>query len=855
MVAVAFVPVTLLIARLAIDERHSTSTRARDEAMRLLDSAVVEQRDLLRGAREVIQSLAQLPDVADGPPTVCTRTLTRLVGAFQHYTGATRITPNRRVDCSSVPIPDSLADLSDAPAMQMAVRTGQGVSGYYRVGRSTRALATVIEPIRAATGEVRFYLAVDVELPWFDRLIATLPPQAGSMIAISDTAGFIYARAPDPEGFAGRLQPRNDVFRQMIARERGFAEGLGLDGRQRLYAFRTLPAANPDPVQVTIGIPTAVLYADANRHLRENVLVTVVTLVLAMTMAWIAADLFVLRDVRRLLEATDRLAEGDLSTRVPRPAGGGELRELAQHFNALAERLDARRREFAMLGDATPDAVMRVGPDLTVQWANATILRFLDVSLDGIVGCSIQDLRPDTPGLTRTIEQIRLAFQTRATREFEDHAITERGELWLDVRVIPERDAEGAVSSVLLVARDITARKHLEVHLAHSERLDSIGKLAGSIAHDFNNLLTAIIGNADLALRALEPGHPVRADLAEILDVARRASSLTRQLLSFARRHPTAPRVIDVNPFLDESAAFLRRLMGPAITVELRLDPAAPHIRFDPAYFEQVLINLATNARDAMPGGGTLTISTARATLGGDDLPATGDVAPGDYLALEITDTGIGMEPAVRERIFEPFFTTKRDHDGTGLGLAMTYGMVRQHGGFIVVESAPGKGATFRLHFPATEDPAECAAASPSVPPAPTGRESVLVVEDQEQVRTTIARVLRLHGYRVIEARDGVDALGLEELGKLRDLHLIITDLVMPRMGGEALVAALRHHHPTTSVLLISGFDERGSARDLIERGDAAALLEKPFDSRVLLEKVRELLDRAPVVSGGSIAR
>ena len=853
MVAIAFIPVLLLVARLAIGEREATLHRARESTMRLLDSAVVEQRDLVRGAREVISSLTQLPGVADGSPATCRAMLTRLLRAFPHYTRATRITKDLRMDCSAMPFPDSLADVRDVPSMRLAASTGEPVVGYYRVGREGKPLATVLEPIRDSRDQIRFYMSIEVEMPWFERVAGALPPGRGSMIALASASGTIFARLPDPEGLAGRTHPINEAFREMVQLEDGFVDGLGLDNLHRLYAFRTLPAANPEQILLAIGIPTEIIYADANRHTRDNLLVAIVTLTLAMMMAWIASELFVIRDVRRLLRATDRLAEGDLSTRVPRPMGGGELQDLAQHFNRLAHRLEERKREFAVLGDATPDAIVRIDRELNVVWANATVLRYLDVALDDLVGCCVTEIPITLPVVPRIVRHIQATIASGRVQETEEHVGTPAGDTWIDVRAVPERNGAGEVASVMLIARDVTARKHLEIHLMQSERLESIGKLAGSIAHDFNNLLTAIIGNADLARRSLEPDHPVREDLREILDVSRRASSLTRQLLSFARRQPTAPGVMDVNPLIEEAGALLRRLMGANVTVELRLDPAAPRIRFDPTHLEQVLVNLATNARDAMPAGGTLTIATAPAPAppASDQRPTLPDAAPSaGYLLLTVSDTGVGMSPAVRQRIFEPFFTTKRAQEGTGLGLAMTYGVVRQHGGDIEVESAEGRGAAFRIYLPATHERPDPLPAPGHTRPAPTGRETILVVEDQIQVRTMIARLLRSHGYSVIEAADGVDALALHEDGMLPPLHLVITDIVMPRMGGEALVATLQQRLPGVPVLLISGFDEQGSAHEMIARGEAAAILEKPFESRPFLEKVRELLDAAPAERG-----
>ena len=299
--------------------------------------------------------------------------------------------------------------------------------------------------------------------------------------------------------------------------------------------------------------------------------------------------MLVIRDVRALLGATRRIATGDLTARVPDRAGGGELHNLAATFNDMAQRLEERRREFLALGDASPDFIARIDCDMRIDWANEALVRRLGTTLETLVGKRIEEVPLEKPATALVVQHVTDVLKTGERREVEMHGSIGVRDVWVDLRFAPERDNVGDITHVMLIARDVTARKHLETHLAQAERLDSIGKLAGSISHDFNNLLTAIIGNTEIALRALEPDHRVRADLGEILDVARRASALTRQLLSFARRQVTTPRVIDVKPFITEASTLVRRLLGENVVLNLELDPKAPRIRFDPTHFEQVL--------------------------------------------------------------------------------------------------------------------------------------------------------------------------------------------------------------------------------------------------------------------------
>ena len=839
LVAIAFFPIALLVVRLAGDERRATALRERDASLRLLDVAVAEHRDLTRAGQELLQHLPRMQDISSGDAVTCTHALRQLLATYANFVGVYRITPEQRVDCSAAS--DSLSAVNDAP-LALAARTGNPVTSWIRYYRAGQPRATLVEPIKDASGTLLYSLALEIDLPWFTHLARAIPPDPGAMAAIVDSTGFMLARQPDTEHLAGAHHVPNGPLRAMIGHDSGFVEAVGLDNIRRLYAFRTLPSDNAAQVLLMVGVPTTLLYADANRHLRTYLTLLFAILSLTSLMAWIAADLFVIRDVRALLGATERLADGDLSSRVPAPAIKGELNDLAARFNDLARRLEDRRREFVLLGDSSPDAIARITNHMEIEWANVALRSRIGVSVDDIAGCHLDELPLESGFKSAVSQQVKEVFATGKRVESEQFVSTAEGDSWIDLRVTPERDASGEVTHAMVIARDVTARRQLATHLAQAERLDSIGKLAGHIAHDFNNLLTAIIGNAEIALRQLEPTDRAAADVAKIMDVSRRASSLTRQLLSFARRQSTTTRVIDVRAFIDEATPLLRRLIGDQVKLELHLDPATPYVRFDATQLEQVLVNLATNARDAMPLGGTLSISTARRLV--REREGTLDArAPGEYLVLTVSDTGIGMSAEVRQRIFEPFFSTKHGQGGTGLGLAVAYGAVRQHGGTIEVESAEHHGATFRIFVPATATVPERRETPEWTPVAPRGRETILLAEDQDDVRSTLARLLRSHGYTVIDTADGADAIAKIESGEMPPFQLLITDLVMPRVGGETLVASLRPRFPDLPVLVISGFDQQGSLRRMYERGHATAFLEKPFEGQPMLKLVRDLLD------------
>jgi two-component system cell cycle sensor histidine kinase/response regulator CckA len=397
-------------------------------------------------------------------------------------------------------------------------------------------------------------------------------------------------------------------------------------------------------------------------------------------------------------------------------------------------------------------------------------------------------------------------------------------------------DEKGEKIQAVVVARDIEERRQLEEQVRQSQKMDAVGRLAGGVAHDFNNLLTAINGYSDLLLRSLDAADPRRGDVEEIKETAARAAALTHQLLAFSRRQITQPTVFDLNLVVGRLEKMLRRLIGEDIALKTALGPSLHRTRGDIAQLEQVIINLSVNAREAMPHGGTLTLTTANATV-----PAGGEVPPGEYALLTVTDTGCGMEPAVAEHLFEPFFTTKEKRRGAGLGLSTVYGILQQAGAHIRLTTEPQKGTSFRLYFPRVDE-----APVPATPEGAgeefyRGSERVLLAEDDRAVRGMAARVLRLGGYHVTEAASGEEALRLSEEPGL-GIDLLITDVVMHGVSGPALAKAITEKRPGVKVLYISGYMEE-DARTSVLKDAGAAFLPKPFRPRDLLQRAREILD------------
>jgi len=408
----------------------------------------------------------------------------------------------------------------------------------------------------------------------------------------------------------------------------------------------------------------------------------------------------------------------------------------------------------------------------------------------------------------------------------------------------PDRQVE----KLVIVNRDVTARRQLEEQFRQAQKMEAVGRLSGGVAHDFNNLLGVIIGYAEFLQEGLEPEHRLRGSVDEILQAGKRAASLTRQLLAFSRQQVLDPKVIDLNIAVSDMEKLLRRLIGEDIELLTALGPNLGRVKADQGQLEQVIMNLAVNARDAMPQGGKLIISTENFVMDQAFVRRyVYPVQPGPYVRLSVTDTGIGMDAETKARAFEPFFTTKEKGKGTGLGLATVYGVVKQSGGYIDIESSLGAGTAFKIYLPRVDEAIDTQAPSSSASPrAVSGKETILLAEDEGSLRTLTRTTLELGGYQVLEAKDGVDAL---EISKRHDgpIDLLLTDVVMPGMGGQALARELNRTRPEIRVIYMSGYTGQtvGSQGPIDPGSD---FLAKPFTRDALAKKIREALDR-PVVA------
>ncbi|MCC7265637.1 MAG: response regulator [Candidatus Latescibacteria bacterium] len=488
--------------------------------------------------------------------------------------------------------------------------------------------------------------------------------------------------------------------------------------------------------------------------------------------------------------------------------------------------------------------------------------RYISPSVERLRGISVPEAL--TQGLEKALTPASLAYlsgvlperiaevrqgQAKVYRDELEQPCKDGSTVWTETVSCPVINPENGHLEVCGITRDISERRAMEEALRKSEeqlrqsqKLEAIGQLAGGVAHDFNNLLTVIISSAELLSMRLPTDDPCSRFTAEILDAGDRAAALTRQLLAFSRKQVLAPEVLDLNDAIDDIAKMLRRLIGENILLTTLLSPDICRVKVDPGQLEQVIINLAVNARDAMPGGGRLIIETSDAQLDATYCRTRPESRPGRYALLSLIDTGVGMSAEVKARIFEPFFTTKGTGLGTGLGLATVFGIIRQSEGHIEVDSEVGAGTAFRIYLPASEAPAATPAAAAAQRDG-RGSETILLVEDEEPVRKLACLALEASGYQVLAAGNGREALDLAAAPNTR-VDLLLTDVVMPELGGPELAARLQQLCPAIKVLYMSGY----IGDTLLRHGFSTpsdSFLQKPFSPNSLVRKVRELLDGA----------
>ncbi len=522
---------------------------------------------------------------------------------------------------------------------------------------------------------------------------------------------------------------------------------------------------------------------------------------------------------------------------------GGQMGQFIERKRAEEAEREAQKRYRSIFENAV-EGIFQTTVDGKFLTVNPAMARMLGYDTPKELMATVQDIGCQLyADAAKRSEFVARLAENDVVSGFECQFLRkDRSAIWVSLAAGAIRDVSGVITHLEGTVENITPRKQVEEQLRQAQKMEAIGSLAGGVAHDFNNILTIINGYNEIIQTQLPANSPLRELVRNVGQAGERAASLTRQLLAFSRKQVLELKVLDINTVVTDLEKMLRRLIGEDIDIQTVLEPALGRVKADPGQIEQVLINFAVNARDAMPQGGKLTIETANVELDATYSDAHLDVRPGRYVLLDVSDTGCGMDEATKARIFEPFFTTKGPSSGTGLGLATVYSIVKQSEGHIAVYSEPGRGTTFKVYLPMVENVVSSGKPRPDLKPSVHGTETILLVEDEPALRALARHALELNGYTVLEAGHGKKALHIAEEFK-RTIHLLVTDVVMPVMGGRQLAERLVMLRPDVKILYLSGYTDDAVIRNGVLQAEAA-FLQKPFTPSALAQKVREVLDR-----------
>ena len=866
LVLLAVIPALGLTFYTGLEQRRIAAIQAKEEALRLARLVSSNQSQFVEGARHFLYTLAQLPQVRNCEPALCRSLFANLMRQYPWYLNIGAVEPDGNIFASAVKMTRPV-NSADREWFRRAIQARSFSIGDYQIGRITgKRSVNFSHPVLDESGKLKAVVFVALDLAWLNQLSARAELPPGSTLTLIDRNGMVLARYPKPEKWVGKTIPQALLSQAILAKGEGTVEAIGMDGISRLYAFTPFGStAQAGKIYLSIGFPTSVTFAEVNRILIRNLIFLGFIALLAFLAAWIGGHLLVLQRLNPLVKATERLSAGDLSARTGIVYGKGELSQLASAFDHMASSLEQRESErkqaeeqlskLFQAVEQSPVTIIITDTNGNIEYVNPKFSQLTGYTFEEVMGKNPRILKSgETPP-----EEYKLLWETITSgREWrgEFHNKKKNDELyWESASISPIRNSEGIITHFLGVKEDITERKRVEKEmvalqeqLRQSQKMEAIGQLAGGIAHDFNNLLTVISGNCQLSLLELKERDPLRGNIEEIKKASEKAADLTRQLLAFSRRQIMEMKVLDLNELLKNLDKMLRRVIGEDIELVTLLAEDLGRVKADPGQAEQVIMNFAVNARDAMSEGGKLTIETANVDL--DDAYARNHVAvtPGRFVMISVSDTGVGMTPKVRDRVFEPFFTTKEKGKGTGLGLSTVYGIVKQSGGNIWVYSEPGKGTTFKIYLPRVDEPLEKLRERVEGKEIPRGMETILIVEDEEEVRKLALRILERQGYKVFEASQGLDAFliaeGYEDL-----IHLLVTDVVMPKIGGRELADRIAEICPEIKVLYMSGYTDNAIVHHGV-LGEGMEFIQKPFTVEGLARKVREVLDKdlKPVV-------
>ena len=835
LVAVALLPAIAFQAHSELALRHASQVDVENQALNMARLAAAEQRQIVQGIHQALIALSELPAIKAKDAEGCNSYLARIKKRYPGFVSFVVVDTNGTsiCDASDDHKPTTAAGRS---YFATVLRTGEFTVEEFALGRRTdRKVLHLALPFYDNEDRLGGAVIAALSLNWLAETLGQENVPPGAALAVIDRNGTYLARYPDNSSFVGR---------KMVGRPgRGPVEVVDLDGVSRIIGYSSLPDAG---LLVGYGLDKARAFAGIQSETRRGIFLIILSTVLVLVLTLLGARRYIHRPLGELVKGANQWRLGKFSERVD-VRGPSEITRVADAFNTMADGLECRDHELSlakakaeeaaaritMIFESTTDSVLIVDCNWRVSYLNGPAGMQLAEGRD-IVGMSLSEAFPVAAGM-EALEQIRNATSEQRPAFLE--TLCPRTNIWYAINAFPSSQG------LAIFIRDITDHKHAlearrltEAQLFQSQKMESVGQLTGGIAHDFNNLLTVISANLELIENAADIGK-VRRYAAAARRATSRGTKFTSQLLAFSRRQALKPKLIDANQLLSEFKELVHQAVGEVCEVKLQFDDRLWPCHVDPTLLETAVLNLALNARDAMPDGGVLQIETRNVVEDGSLVP---ECPPGSYVRLSVVDTGCGMTPEVRDRVFEPFFTTKDVGKGTGLGLSMVYGFVRQSGGYITVKSALGAGTTVDLYLPKATQARETEPEYVQSESAPTGTERILIVEDDDDLLEVTSEALTSLGYRVSRARDGAEALRILHSGQ--PFELLLSDITMPNgVNGVELAREAKRMSKDIKILLSSGY-----AANVLERHDALGefpIMEKPFRPSDLGRRLRSILD------------
>src|SRR3984893_10890721 len=826
------------------DLRRARQVEVQIQALSLAKLAAAEQQQIVQGIRQVLIALSELPAIKAKDAQGCNAYLSKI---NQRYPGFITFIV---VDMNGSSFCDATSDHKPSTAagrayFAHAVKTGEFTVGEFSIGRLTgRNVIQFALPFYSDDGRTGGVIIAVLSLDWLADYIARKGVPEGAALAITDRNGTYLARYPHNDRFVGTKMPGGKYLKMD---DRGAVDILNIDGVERVEGYSALQADSGGLV-VSFGLDKAQVFTEIQRNTRHGIFLIVLSTSLVLVLASLGARRFIHRPLGQLVDAANQWRLGEFARRV-NIRGNSEFARVADAFNTMADALEHREHELSeakkraeeaaaritMIFESTTDSVLIVNQDWRIGYLNGPAWAQFAADRD-VIGMTLSEAFPDAAEL-EILSQLQEAMSEQ--RPAFGEAFCERQCVWYAVNAYPSSQG------LAIFVRDMTEHKHalearrlIEEQLHQSQKMESVGQLTGGVAHDFNNLLTVVSANLELIEDAEDIGK-VRRFAAAARRATDRGTKLTTQLLAFSRRQILNPKLVNANQLISEFQGLIRQAVGVRCDVKLWTDERLWLCHVDPPLLETALLNLALNARDAMPAGGVLEIETRNVVL---DEGAVAGCLPGSYIRLSVTDTGCGMSPEVRDRVFEPFFTTKEVGKGTGLGLSMVYGFVRQSGGYIAVESALGAGTTVALYLPKATQKLDAEVQAIQTQVIPGASERILVVDDNEALLEVTSAKLEASGYRVLCARNSVEAIQILESG--REIDLLFSDVVMPNgMNGVELAREARRLNKGIKVLLTSGY--AGNVLEQHGALDEFPIIDKPYRLADLAWRLRSILHKA----------